>query len=42
MFVLLCENMTILAYGVLYGMFYAEIALLKRKQMKEAKTGNQQ
>ena len=44
MFVLLCENATILADGVLYGMFYAEInfALLKRKQMKEAKTGNQQ
>ena len=44
MFVLLCVNATILADGVLYGVFYAEInfALLKRKQMKEAKTGNQQ
>ena len=44
MFVLLCENATILADGVLYGRFYDEInfALLKRNQMKEAKTGNQQ
>ena len=44
MFVLLCENVTILVDGVLYGVFYAEInfALLKKKQMKEAKTGNQQ
>ena len=44
MFVLLCVNATILADGVLYGVFYAEInfALFKRKQMKEANTGNQQ
>ena len=43
MFVLLCENAAMLADGVLYGVFHAEInfAHLKRKQMKEAKTGNQ-
>ena len=38
MFVLLCENVAILADGVLYGVFYAEInfAHLKRKQMTES------